>query len=93
MANDGVVQIPPDNSGKLIDHSVVPTSSGTTYRQRVVIGDDNGDLAVTHGSLQVDFEPLQRMAIRVAALQFQMAQAIPATGFVPMEFPDFLGGF
>jgi hypothetical protein len=48
---DGAVEVPPDSSGKLIDHSVVTTALGSSvYRQRFTFCDFSTDNCVPIGS-------------------------------------------
>jgi hypothetical protein len=62
VANDTTVLVPNLGSGVPIDNSSVTTGQGAVKRQRVVIGDDNGnllsivggDLPVTLGSAQIN---------------------------------------
>lgn len=56
MAGNGVVQVPPDSTGKQIDCSSLSAGGATVYRQRIVIADPthSANLAVvSSGSLQV----------------------------------------
>ncbi len=74
MATDGVVQIPPDSSGKKIDTSELTRSDGTVVeRQRVVLGDatdPNSFVGVsTAGALQVEAGGQDHLVLILAELK------------------------
>src|ERR1700742_2202574 len=56
MANDGIVQVPPNSTGGKVDCSSLSVAGQTVVRQRVVIGDPTksaGLALVSAGALQV----------------------------------------
>lgn len=53
---DGIVQVPPDSTGKKVDAASMDVGANTVYRQRVVIGDNSATAQfaiVTGGALNV----------------------------------------
>lgn len=42
MASDGIVQLPPDSTGKKVDAASMDVGANTVYRQRITIADNTG---------------------------------------------------
>lgn len=53
---DGIVQVPPDSTGKMVDAASMDVGANTVYRQRIVIGDNSATAQfalVTGGALTI----------------------------------------
>lgn len=64
---DGIIQVPPDSTGKKVDAASMDVGASTVYRQRIVIGDNSATAQfaiVTGGALLVT----QSGAINISAM-------------------------